>query len=343
MKILLLLLLISCAKVSYMTEQGVGQVALEWNGTSNEKVLANPEVSDEHKRKIKVVQKAKKYFYDYYGLESNSIYDQTTFLDQKAVSYLVTHSPADKIVAQKTCFPIAGCFPYLGFFKKDSAIKHKKKMEQAGYQTFMRPVYAYSTLNHPLIPFSDNILSSFFHYKDEQLVHLIFHELVHTVIFVKDEAQFNENLAEFISDSMMIDYLGLEKNYVEKQYARKELGRKFSRFIYLQGQTLNKLYKQSTNKHEYTLRNFLKNIFEPQVKLECEKLKLKNCWPLKEKWNNARFAAYSTYTGKRDEILEVYKKMNLPLKDFLLRLIELEDDFDHDEPFINYIKKEGTK
>lgn len=325
-----------------MTEQGLGQVALEWYGTSNEKVLADPKVSDEHKRKIKIVQKAKKYFYDYYGLKSNSIYAQTTFLDQEAVSYLVIHSPKNKIKAMKSCFPIAGCFPYQGFFSKVSAFEHTEKLKKEGYQTYMRPVYAYSTLNHPLMPFSDNILSSFFHYKDEQLVHLIFHELVHTVIFVKDEAQFNENLAEFISDSMMIEYLGLEKNYVEKQYARKELGRKFSRFIHSQAKALNQLYKTSDNSPEFILRNFLKNTFEPQVKLECEKLKIKKCWPLKEKWNNARFAAFSTYTGKRDEISEIYKKMNLPLKDFLLKLIELEDNFDHDEPFIKYLQKEGT-
>jgi len=341
MKIIILMLFVSCAKISYMTEQGLGQVSLEWNGTSNEKVLADKDVSDEHKRKIRIVEKAKKYFYEYFGLESNSIYNQTTFLDQDAVSYLVIHSPIDHIEAQKSCFPFAGCFPYQGFFNKNSAKDFIKDKQDEGFQTYMRPVYAYSTLNHPLIPFSDNILSSFFHYEDNQLVHLIFHELVHTIIFIKDETQFNENLAEFISDKMMIDYLGLEKDYVEKTKAWKHRSHYLNQKIVEFGVELNKLYKTQKNKPEFILRNFLKNNFEPGIKQICLEQRLPKCWPLAEDWNNARFAAFSTYTAKQDELLNIFKEMGLPLKDFVKKLIELEDDFDHDKSFIEFIKQKG--
>lgn len=343
MRLLILLLFTSCAKIGYMTEQGLGQVALEWNGRANEEVLADSKVSEEHKRKIRIVEKAKKYFYDYFGFETNSIYAQTTFLDQEAVSYLVIHSPVDKIKAMKSCFPIAGCFPYQGFFSKKSALEFKKEKEAEGFQTFMRPVYAYSTLNHPLIPFSDNILSSFFQYKDDQLVHLIFHELVHTIIFVKNEAQFNENLAEFISDSMMIDYLKLENNYVEQKKDLKERRGKLNQKIVALGKTLNNLYKKGENKSEYTLRNFVKNVFEPEIQKTCLEQRLNSCWPLKGEWNNARFAAFATYEAKQDEILNIYKQMNLPLKAFVKRLIVLTDEFDHDKSFIEFLKEQGQK
>lgn len=324
-----------------MTEQGVGQVALEWNGRSNEDILKDPKVSEEHKRKIRLVEKAKDYFYNYYGFKSNSIYAQTTFLDQEAVSYLVIHSPADKIQAQESCFPIAGCFPYQGFFKKTSALEFKQQKEKEGFQTFMRPVYAYSTLNHPLIPFSDNILSSFFHYKDDQLVHLIFHELVHTIIFVKNEAQFNENLAEFISDHMMVDYLKLEKNYVEKRREHKLIRQRINQKIVSLGKTLNYLYQKGENNSEYTLKKFIRNVFNPEMKKSCQELDLKKCWPLEGEWNNARFAAFATYEAKQDEILALYQQMNLPLKDFVKRIIELTDDFDHDKNIIQFLKEQG--
>jgi len=341
MRLITLLLFVSCAKISYMTEQGIGQVALEWNGTSNEKVLRDPEVSKEHKRKIKLIEKAKKYFYNYFGLEPNSIYAQTTFLDQEAVSYLVIHSKKDRIKAEKSCFPIAGCFPYQGFFSKYSALEFKDQKEDEGFATYMRPVFAYSTLNHPLIPFSDNILSSFFHYKDEQLVHLIFHELVHTILFVKNETQFNENLAEFVSDTMMIDYLGLEEDYVEKQLSVKRINRQISKGIVEMAKKLNNQYKVKKNKPEYVLNNFLRNEFRPKMKEICKKYNFRSCWPLKQEWNNARFGAFSTYAGKQDEILQIYKEFNIPLKDFIFRLIHLDDKFDHNMSFINFIKQEG--
>jgi predicted aminopeptidase len=332
---------VSCAKISYMAEQGLGQVALEWNGKSNKKVLADPKVSDEHKRKIRLVQKAKKYFYNYYGLKENSIYGQTTFLDQKAVSYLVIHSPEDHVKAKRSCFPIAGCFPYQGFFSHKSALEYVSQKESKGFQTYMRPVYAYSTLNHPLIPFSDNILSSFFHFRDNQLVHLIFHELVHTVLFVKDEIQFNENLAEFISDSMMVEYLKLEDNYVEKRRDLKERSRMINQSIVESAKKLEELYRLKKNSPAYTLRNFLKNHFEPLIKKTCIDYLIDDCWPLEGSWNNARFAAFRTYVAKQNELFNIYKDMNLNLKDFMLRLRDLEDEFDHDMSFIKFLKKKG--
>lgn len=328
-----------------MLEQGIGQVSLELNGRDNESILKDDSIKDEYKRKIKLVIKAKKYFFDYFAMEENTIYDQTTFLDQKAVTYLVIHSPHDQIKALKSCFPIAGCFPYQGFFNLDSAKDYKKQKEELGHHTFMRPVYAYSTLNHPLIPFSDNILSSFFHYQDNDLVQLIFHELVHTIIFVKNEAQFNENLAEFVSQVMLIDYLKLESNYFEKKKADREMQRKLNQKVVGLSKTLKEEYAKKANKPDYILRNFLENNFNPSIKKYCQEngLHEKSCWPLKQKWNNARFAALGTYVAKQNKIKDIYDKTGLNLKAFVYKLIELEDDFDSKKKFINYIEKEMVK
>jgi len=79
-------------------------------------------------------------------------------LENSAVTYLVVASPFNEIKAVETCFPVMGCFPYLGFFNLNSAKNFAKEKENENYVTWIRPVYAYSTLGY----FTDTILSSFF-------------------------------------------------------------------------------------------------------------------------------------------------------------------------------------
>ena len=50
-------------------------------------------------------------------------------LQNKAVSYLVIASPFQEIRAEETCFPLMGCFPYLGFFNLISAKNFAKNNE----------------------------------------------------------------------------------------------------------------------------------------------------------------------------------------------------------------------
>ena len=48
----------SCAKVSYMAEQGVGQISLEWNGRENKKVIEKKDQAlEEKERMIEELQK----------------------------------------------------------------------------------------------------------------------------------------------------------------------------------------------------------------------------------------------------------------------------------------------
>ena len=44
----------SCAKMSYLWEQGTGQLGLLWDGRPNSEVLADPNISDEVKNKIRL-------------------------------------------------------------------------------------------------------------------------------------------------------------------------------------------------------------------------------------------------------------------------------------------------
>ncbi len=337
MKFILFFLFLSCAKVSYVTKQGMGQVSLEWNARSNEKILADKMIDDEVKRKIKLVEKAKAYFYTYFDLPITDIYDETTILNSDAVTYLVIHSPKDKIKAIKTSFPIVGSFPYLGFFSKEDALNYKSKKVAEGYATYMRPVYAYSTLNQWI--FDDNILSSFFHYSDENLVELIFHELVHTVFFVKDNVKFNENIAQFISEKLSLEYFKLSNDQIVENESKKNKIKELIMLINTLTTELKELYMKTDNPQS-TLVVFNQKTFKPAIKAFCKDNQVRHCWPLRQVWNNARYAAIGTYEGSQNQIEEIYSSRGHTLKVFFNKLITTFENYNGEDKILTFLAKE---
>ncbi|MEX0798652.1 MAG: aminopeptidase [Bacteriovoracaceae bacterium] len=322
------LLSASCAKMSYLASQGVGQVALEWNGRSNQEVLNDKKVKTEHKEKIKKIIDYKKFFYSYFGKEPTAIYEQTTFLKQPAVTYLVVASAQDEIQPLEHTFPVMGRFPYLGFFDVKDAKKFAKGLEKQEYETFIRPVFAYSTLNQWI--FDDNILSSFFNYDDVELAELVFHELFHTIYFVKDEVSLNENLAQFFSRELVFEYFNYDNLQRARYISRKSKEKKLTQKLVELTNQLRERYgaKGRVPSEARQIREtFMREVFKPQMALVCDELELENCWPLKKSWNNARFAAFLTYESGQNEIEKLKKGRFSDLKLFFTYLVQEADDF----------------
>lgn len=313
----LILLFSSCSTIQYYTEILSGQLALQNRAVENKKVLKDPRVSRKNKEKIKTVEIYKEYFYEYFERQPTKIYSQTTMLDGPAVMYLVISSKFDVIRPKKECHLLIGCFPYIGFYKKESAEKYQKKLEKKDYFTYRRPVYAYSTLGF----FQDAILSSFFYYDDYHLAEMIFHEIFHTIFFVKNEVDLNENLANFFGKKMAQEYF--KKSTTEKEEkARQEM---LFQDISLKIVKLTSLYKKNLEENKpktkqqakLALENFLQETFLPELKDKCQELGIKDCRWAKREWNNASFAAFLTYEKKMDKIAKLYNNKAKNLKDFL--------------------------
>lgn len=306
----------SCAKVGYLFDQGRGQLSLLMDGIPNEEILSNPVVKEKHKEKIRQIEAYKKYFYKYFSMEPGEIYTETVFLKRDAVTYLVIASPFNTIKAKKECFPFMGCFPYLGFFDEKKAQKHTRELEEKDYVTYVRKVKAYSTLGY----FDDNILSTFFTYKEQQLAELIFHELFHTLFFVKGEVELNENLAMFFSEEMLADYF----SWGEKEKSLWENERKVSRIVkkYIVSQVKNlqnqydRLKPQTKSEADAILDTFLKNDFKAGALKICSIHGLRSCSFAKKPWNNASFSAFLTYENKGEKIRRLYSSLNMSLVDF---------------------------
>lgn len=316
----LLLSLGGCAKFDYLYEQSMGQISLQSKARDNNEMLKNVRLPSDQKAKIKKIQELKKYFYRYWSKKETRIYSQTTMLNSKAVSYLVVASPYNEIKATETCFPLMGCFPYLGFFNMASAKGFAKSQEQEGYVTWVRPVYAYSTLGY----FTDTILSSFFNYSDYDLAELIFHELFHTIFFVNNQVELNENLANYFAKEMLEDYFRntnqLEYLHIQQkeEVEDKKLRQSVVNLTVELQEHYQKLLPKNREDADQILNEFIEKRFKPEILQRCQEFNIppKNCFPLERQWNNASFAAFLTYEKKSDELSGLQKKLGLDLRGY---------------------------
>src|SRR6185312_9453872 len=86
-------------------------------------------------------------------------------------------------------------------------LEEANTFDKTKFDTYVRGVTAYSTLGW----FQDSVLSTMLRYEDYELAELILHETVHTTLYIKSAAQFNERMATFLGqEGMRLFYLKTE-------------------------------------------------------------------------------------------------------------------------------------
>jgi Putative aminopeptidase len=329
--------------LNYLTEQGIGWTKVQYSARSNEDFLDDPKISEEMKRKVLLVGEYKKYFYHYFGKKPTGIYTKTTMLPNKAVTYLVIASEHTKIEAKEFEFPILGNFPYLGFYKKESAREFAEELNKdENLVTYIRPVYAYSTLGY----FEDRILSSFFEYDDVELAELVFHELFHTILFIKDEVELNENLANLYGKELLYEYFKGRpelESFIKTEKKKELLSNRVVELIDILQTEFRKLGGFITDEKADTLtQRFVNEVFKPEIKNYCMKIDLpEDECEIKEEWNQASFAAFLTYEEEQDFLHKLKQQNNFDLKQYLSWLkmeYKKYDGQDDVESFTDYLK-----
>lgn len=314
---------LSCAKVSYLAEQGLGQVALFTSARDNHWVLNDSETPEDIKEKIRQIEDYRRFFVDFWDFRIGRTYGRTTFLDREAVTYLVIASPYNRISPHMNRFPFFGEFPYLGFFKENSALRWAKKLEKQGLVTIVRPVYAYSTLGY----FSDPILSSFFHFNEFELAELIFHELFHQLFFIPNEVSLNEALADYFALEMAFLYFDYSLEEQNKWREKREVQKILAKKVVTLTQELNQIYKErelSKDQAEKVLANFLKGEFLPRIESFCQhhQIHKQRCFPLHRQWNNASFVAFLTYHNLSGPIADKHRALDVDIKGLFRHILE---------------------
>jgi predicted aminopeptidase len=128
------------------------------------------------------------------GLRETSNYTRYVDIDRNYLAAVVSASADDSFTRHEWWFPIVGSVPYKGFFNPEDARKERHRLEKKNLDVWIRGVDAFSTLGW----FSDPLYSYMKKYPVHRLANLIIHESLHATVYLKNHAQFNEELAEFV-------------------------------------------------------------------------------------------------------------------------------------------------
>ena len=306
------------AWVQYFYQQAKGGLEIAFNTRPLSEVLQDKSIPNSLKKRILYIQEVRKYAIDSLGLQDNPDVYQTLYNQNgKSLVHLLTVAERYKMEAKEFKFPVVswiiGSFTYKGFFDSTTAVKEQIFWKSKGYDTEMGQGIAYSTLGWLPEP----ILSNMLYYADGKLASLIIHEMTHGTIFVKNDHETSENLANFIGDFGAKRFLKFKygtdsepfKRYIQSKIFRD----KFIKHLNRGTLKLDSLYKTFQPKFSSIYKDSLKYSLIEKIEQSQDTIyhKLQNLPKLQfnknDLPNNAFFVSFKTYNSKQNEFSTIFE------------------------------------
>jgi predicted aminopeptidase len=156
-------------------------------------VIADSAVSPLVRGKLELVLAAREFAEETLGLRTGASFTTFTQLDSDTLVLVLNGARRDRLERVTWWFPVVGTVPYKGFFDFDQARQAAEGMAEDGYDPYLRPASAFSTLGF----FNDPLLSSTLRQDSVQLAGTVIHELTHNTFYAPGSAVFNESFANF--------------------------------------------------------------------------------------------------------------------------------------------------
>ncbi len=222
-----------CSNLSYAISAAVGHLNLLSARESIETALLDPTLTDEERAKLALIVRARDYAAETVGLNVGESYQAFVNLHGEPLAWNLSASAKDAFQPYVWRVPFAGNLPYLGYFDYDQVIAERDRLVDAGYDTFIYELDAYSTLG--LLP--DPVTSAMLARGDVSLADTIMHELSHNTIWRPGDTTFNESMATFIGQTAGLEFIlsdsGNGSDLAERARRNYEDQERFN--IYLQG------------------------------------------------------------------------------------------------------------
>jgi predicted aminopeptidase len=204
----------------YLLQSAEGQLSLMSKRQPIAKVIARPDTPPPLRKQLSAVAEIRDFATRTLKLPDNGSYRSYADVKRRYVVWNVVTAPEFSVTPKEWCYPIVGCVAYRGYFVEARAKEFAAAQRASGFDVALGGVAAYSTLGH----FDDPILNTMLGWNDVELAAIIFHELTHQLLYVANDASFNEALATTVEEEGVKRWLiaqgrerDLKEHLVEEQ------------------------------------------------------------------------------------------------------------------------------
>jgi len=294
--IVALSLCVSGCGLPYYWQAVGGQLGLLRQREPIDAVLADAGVDDTVKQSLRAVARIRRFAVDTLALPDNDSYTTYVDLDRSYVVWNVIAAEEFSVDPVRWCFPFAGCVAYRGYFDRDAAERFQAGLAEQGFDTYSGGASAYSTLGY----FADPVLSTMLDGGEEYVAALLFHELAHQRLYVKDDSEFNEAFASTIEEYGMELWLADAQGSDALERYRASVARRaqFGDLIAAQQRRLGEIYTaavepERTREAKRAAFDLLRDEYQ-QLKRQWDGASDYDGW-FEQPMNNATLAAIATY------------------------------------------------
>ncbi len=178
----------------YVARAGWAQAQILASREPLHEVILDPATEPRTAGKLSLVLEARGFAIDALGFENaGDAYTSLAQLRSDTLALVLSAAYQDRLALRTWWFPITGRVPYRAYFSEGSARRAQDRLEAEGFDTWVRPTAAFSTLGW----FADPLYSTLLRLDEVGLVETVLHELAHNHLFLPGQGRFNESYATF--------------------------------------------------------------------------------------------------------------------------------------------------
>jgi predicted aminopeptidase len=178
----------------YLARAGWEEAKILWRRRDIADIVADPIVNDTTRAKLRIVLDARAYARDSLGLDVGKSFATFSQLERDTLVLVLSAAYRDRLAHYRWWFPIVGRVPYKGYFDFAVARGDEREFQRRGFDTYLRPASAFSTLGW----FNDPLVSTTLRADTLSLANTVIHELTHNTYYASGQAEFNESFANFV-------------------------------------------------------------------------------------------------------------------------------------------------